>query len=387
LRRDGITRLLRAVQGQPGIAQADLAAEAGLAAGPVSELVRLLADHGMLEAIAAPSTGERGRPRRSIHLADARAHLVGVHLGGSGFAVRVATLAGRELARVDRAWSGAPPDPAAAGVMIGSAVGELIRDGTNPRRCQLAVSVPGAVRGGKIGSRDLEWHWTDEALFLDPLRGCGLSRVLIGNDGAFATLAEHRSGAAMGADNVVVLYMGRGLGGSAITSGHLVLGHDAGGGLGHVPIDPNGPLCLCGRRGCAELSASLRAIAAKTGLSARLADHSASGFAVHLVKLAKDGTPGVLAALDAARDAIRSLGELLAAVLGPERIVLSGAAQVLAPWLLTPRIGLDAPHLGRCPVPMVEGEHGADAIILGAVLAAQDAAIADPDVPGIGARS
>jgi glucokinase len=98
--------------------------------------------------------------------------------------------------------------------------------------------------------------------------------VLIENDANFAVLAEHRLGAARGHRHVVMVTLGTGIGGGLVVDGRVQVG-SAGfaGEIGHVVVDPNGPPCPCGRRGCWERYASgagLGVLAREAALAGRL---------------------------------------------------------------------------------------------------------------------
>ena len=82
-------------------------------------------------------------------------------------------------------------------------------------------------------------------------------RVLIENDANFAVLAEHRLGAASGFDHVVLVTLGTGIGGGIVIDGKVQVGAAGfAGEIGHMVVDPAGPACPCGRRGCWERFAS-----------------------------------------------------------------------------------------------------------------------------------
>ncbi|MDP9400120.1 MAG: ROK family protein, partial [Actinomycetota bacterium] len=79
--------------------------------------------------------------------------------------------------------------------------------------------------------------------------------VVADNDATAATLAEWRHGAARGADDALLLTLGTGVGGGLVVGGALARGAlGAGGELGHVVVDANGPRCQgrCPNRGCLE---------------------------------------------------------------------------------------------------------------------------------------
>ncbi len=77
--------------------------------------------------------------------------------------------------------------------------------------------------------------------------------VYVDNDGNLAALAESRMGAGRGANHLVHLNLGTGIGGGIIMDGRVYRGSlGAAAELGHMIIMENGPLCNCGARGCLE---------------------------------------------------------------------------------------------------------------------------------------
>ena len=89
-----------------------------------------------------------------------------------------------------------------------------------------------------------------------------LGRVVrVTNDASCAALAEWTLGAGRGVDDMIMITLGTGIGGGVIADGRLLLGaHGYLGEFGHMLIDPNGPPCPCGQRGCWERYASGSAI-------------------------------------------------------------------------------------------------------------------------------
>jgi glucokinase len=85
--------------------------------------------------------------------------------------------------------------------------------------------------------------------------------VFADNDARVAMAGELVWGAAHNRQNVLMLTLGTGVGGAAIVNGQLLRGHAGiAGHLGHMTIDPDGPPCACGNRGCLETFFSARAI-------------------------------------------------------------------------------------------------------------------------------
>jgi glucokinase len=93
----------------------------------------------------------------------------------------------------------------------------------------------------------------------------------VDNDVNAVALAEHRFGAGAGFNSLVCVAVGTGVGGGVILNGKLWRGStSAAGEIGHMSIDPDGPTCGCGNKGCIEAFCSSSAILARC--RARLSD-------------------------------------------------------------------------------------------------------------------
>ena len=159
--------------------------------------------------------------------------------------------------------------------------------------------------------------------------------IVIENDANFAVLAEHRLGAARGYRHVVMVTLGTGIGGGIVLDGRVQVG-SAGfaGEIGHMVVDPAGPPCPCGRRGCWERFAS------GAGLGVRAREAALAGRLGEVVRLAggdpesvrgEDVSAAAAAGDPAAGRVIEEVGwwvgfglANLAAVLDPECFVLGG---------------------------------------------------------------
>jgi glucokinase len=105
--------------------------------------------------------------------------------------------------------------------------------------------------------------------------------VRMGNDATFAAWAEWERGAARGASHVVLVTLGTGIGGGMVIDGILIEGtHGYAGEFGHMVVDPHGPACPCGKRGCWERFASGSALAAMGRRAAEI------GHAARILQLA-----------------------------------------------------------------------------------------------------
>jgi glucokinase len=105
--------------------------------------------------------------------------------------------------------------------------------------------------------------------------------IWVGNDATAAGWAEHRRGAGAGFDDVLMVTLGTGIGGGIVAGGRLYEGADRfAGEWGHVVVDPHGPLCPCGKRGCWERFAS------GSGLGRLGRETAQAGRAARVVELA-----------------------------------------------------------------------------------------------------
>ena len=93
--------------------------------------------------------------------------------------------------------------------------------------------------------------------------------VVLGNDVNIGLFGEHQFGAAKGYSHVVGIFIGTGIGGGLILNGEIYGGAiGAAGEIGHMQLDPNGPLCGCGRYGCFEALCSRLSIATEAAVMA-----------------------------------------------------------------------------------------------------------------------
>ncbi len=154
----------------------------------------------------------------------------------------------------------------------------------------------------------------------------GVPAFLINDARAFG-LAELRLGAGRGAESMVGLTLGTGVGGVIAVGGRVHQGHDGTAGeIGHQTIDPDGPWCNCGNRGCVEAYARADQICAACGTET----------VEEAVRAARAGEPRAVRGL---ADVGRYLGIGIAnmiTVISPDRIVLGGGVAAAGDLLFGP---------------------------------------------------
>ena len=162
--------------------------------------------------------------------------------------------------------------------VIAEIVDELEREAAPvPPPLTVGVGLPGLIdRAGRMhatphladpqGSAPLDVRDLLEARLQRP--------IVVDNDATFATYAEWKLGAGRGVSTMILITLGTGIGGGAIVDGRLLRGeHGFAGEFGHMMIDPDGPECPCGRRGCWERYASgqgLRLLAQRAAAAGKL---------------------------------------------------------------------------------------------------------------------
>lgn len=222
-----------------------------------------------------------------------------------------------------------------------------------------------------------------------PIRDLATERTglptFLDNDGNVAALAEHLYGAARGAQDVVMLTIGTGIGGGLILGGEIYRGATgAGAELGHVVIDMDGPRCQgnCPGRGCVETLASGTALGREGRAAAERAPDSVLG------TMAADGreidgraiTEAALGGDRVAIDVFDLIGSRLgvaltsfANIFEPEVFVIGGGVIAAGDLLLDPArrvLGQRAlPPMKRIPV--VAAQLGPDAGMIGAAALAR----------------
>jgi glucokinase len=184
---------------------------------------------------------------------------IGIDVGGSAVKLGAATSEGEVLEE-----RSLPVDPAAGAPAILGAAGEAVRalpGGGEP--AALGVGLPGLLdrtAGRVLTSPNLPWlEGVDVRGLLAAATGVAPGAIRIENDANVAALGEQWLGAARGERDVLVATLGTGIGGGLVLDGRLYLGEGLAGEIGHVTVDPDGPACGCGSRGCLEALASASA--------------------------------------------------------------------------------------------------------------------------------
>jgi len=319
-------------------------------------------------------------------------HHLGIDLGATNLKWAVVERTGADWRSVDR---GQVPTLAAEGpdAVVERLIG-IGREGVAawPGLLSVGIGVPGLydpLAGTTRFLVNVPGAWAERPVAAPVAEALGLPCRLINDARAFG-LAELRLGAGRGASSMVGLTLGTGVGGVIAIDGRVVQGHDGTAGeIGHQTIDPDGPPCGCGNRGCLEAFARAERIAA--------ACHTAT--AGEAVRAARQGDQR---ALDGLREIGRYLGIGIANVItliSPDRVVIGGGIAAAGELLLGPirdelrrrvlttsleRVELVTAELGTWAGAIGAAVHGAESAIDSAGTCREASTSAQPSGAGAG---
>lgn len=263
-------------------------------------------------------------------------YVVGVDLGGTKILAGVVGPTGEVCSRSKRKTRADKGADAVVERIVRCVLGS-IEEAEVPRERIKAVGVgaPGALDSGTgviAEAPNLGWRNIPLKRLLEEAIGLP---VVIENDVNAGTWGEYRLGAGVGSRDLVGIFVGTGIGGGLILNGELYRGSKGKAGeIGHIKIDPEGPMCGCGQRGCLESLASRLAvqreyeIAAKKGKESTVFE-SAGGKAssIRSRAIAKGYESGDKVTVGILKRAAGRLADgvaAAAALLNPEMVVLGG---------------------------------------------------------------
>lgn len=307
---------------------------------------------------------------------------LGTDTGGTGIKFVITDAAGNLVAEGE-----VPTDPQSVPLSL-----ERLADAVATHRPHLksvGMACAGIIDpvGGTLGrSPNLPgWQHTPLARLLqDAFDGLP---VVLANDVNGALYGEFKHGAGRGCRDVVMIALGTGVGGGVVLDGKLHLGrHHGAGEIGHTVLDPEGPTCACGNRGCLEAYAgSVGLLARARTVAAELPDEAPfarlvadRGNGLTTLDLARLAEGGDAHAREVFARAGRRLGQAvgnLINILDPDRVIIGGGVAragelILGPCReMVPRIVLGAE---AALTPVVPAELGNLAASFGAATLARE---------------
>ncbi len=263
-------------------------------------------------------------------------YVVGVDLGGTKIYTALAGSGGRILSEIKVPTGAAEGEEAVIG-RIAETVRSVLESAAVVKPEALGIGSPGPLdheAGVVYNSPNLGWR---EVPLKKKLEGILGVPVLVDNDANLAALGEYLFGAGRGSRNMVYVTVSTGVGGGLVLEGRIFRGSGGGAGeLGHMVLEPGGPLCGCGRRGCLEalasgtaMAARARELAAKGRGRAILGEAGGSAGEITALSVSRAAAAGDAEAVGIISTAGAYLGMGLANVvnlINPDRLVLGGGA-------------------------------------------------------------
>ena len=306
--------------------------------------------------------------------------VLGIDLGGTKLLVAVVDSAGRIVER-EKTSSGKSTAPEILTKII--TLTESMRSRYADRGIDIAavgIGVPGVVdtdTGHVLATANLPLDDTDLGRKVSD--ACGLP-VVVGNDVTLSTMGEAWYGAGRGVSNLFGIFVGTGIGGGLVIDGKMYLGaHGGSGEVGHMQVDPDGPVCGCGRIGCLEALASRTAVerdirdAVSAGRPSLLADRVAAGKRIRSARIQRVLEERDEVVMEVVRRAATTLGRGIgnvANLLDPDVIVVGGGLVQACGIFMMPKIVAAAEErmmpIPGGAIPIVSSRLGDDAGVLGA---------------------
>lgn len=367
--------LVRHLCANPGLSRADLAGAVGLTKSTVSLLVRELVSEGWLAEREIVATGDLGRRPTPLFIDPARLLLLGAEVGIESVRVVTTSLTGEVLACAVANYGASRTAKACLGTLAAALLKVRRQLDASQQILGLGVGLPGGVNEARgvlhfapnLGWRDIPFG----ALLGEKLRDTPLDGVplFIQNEADVAALGELEFNPSPASDPLLYVSINQGLGAGVIVGDRLLTGSRGfAGEVGHMVLQLDGPLCSCGRRGCAEALIATRAMLG--GSQDGTALRSLAEVRAHLV----DEDAETLKAVNSAGRNLGVLLQNLATAYDPGCIVLGGGVVELGQPFLQPALDAlnDYAAAAGLPPPSVRtSRFGANAVAVGAAALAR----------------
>lgn len=250
--------IIQALRAQGPASRIDLTRLTGLSRATVSFGVTELIDAGIVRE-SVKNASSRGRPATLLELAPASNIVLGADFGIGHWTVGAFDLMGGSV--TERTIPVAGTEPRQVVDALIEALPPLIRGLPIPPLPLIGLGMPGLVnteQGMIYSASDLAWHNVEIGEMMSD--ALGWPTVVLNRHRARG-LAECRYGAARTYHHVVYIGVSTGIAAGIYQDRKLVTGAIGGAGeIGHLTVDPQGPLCPCGNHGCLQLVAAAGAL-------------------------------------------------------------------------------------------------------------------------------
>jgi predicted NBD/HSP70 family sugar kinase len=389
LRSHNLALVLQHIAASEPVTRARIAQATSLTKATISSLVDDLVGARLVTELGPEARGEVGRPGSALTLNRAGFVGVGLEINVDYIAVCVTDLVGRVRSLRTRARDNRGQSPAR---VLGRAV-RMTQTAMQAAEAEgltvagLAVAVPGLVETGQgllHVAPNLGWVDVPVARALAGRFAPRDPPIMVDNEANLAALGELWFGGHDHLSDFVHISGEIGVGGGIVVGGQLFRGASGfAGEVGHVTVQPDGPRCRCGARGCLEQVAGQEAILRAAGLTGAVGTSIGQprGSVADLVARARAREPRTLQAIETAGRALGVGVSALANVVDPSTVLLGGLYAALEPWLRTPLLAeLRVRVISQpwSPVQVLAGRLGPDAAVRGAAGAVVGEVLSNP---------
>ena len=332
-----LTVILEAIRrSSGGLSRVELAQIVGLSPQTISNISRRLLDQELIIEAGKEGTGP-GKPRTILRLNPSGMYAVGVHLDPAVITFVVLDLLGDVVRHSRMATPGG--DPAAVITSIAGQIQILIEESgvDQSKIAGLGVAVPGPIDldEGSVVEPPLLTRWNRVRIREALTEATGLE-TLVDKDVTSAAVAETWAGGASGAGSFVFMYMGTGIGCGLVLNDEVVRGTSGNAGeIGHIIVDPDGPPCDCGLRGCVKSSCIPQVLVAEAEAAGVLDGHG------------DDDGPAVQERYALLCDKADAGDEKAIAILEKSAVLVARAVSVVTNTLDVERVVFGGPFWGR----------------------------------------
>ncbi|ROP41761.1 ROK family transcriptional regulator [Saccharothrix texasensis] len=221
----------------------EIALRLRLSRATLTRAARALVAHGLLVEGGTERRSSTGRPSEILHVRGEAHRFLGVKLTADRCYATVTDLTATPSEAVEQPLRSTDPDE------VVTQIAAIAAD--RPGLTGIGITLGGVVRGGVVADAGF-LGWRDVPLASAVTEATGLP-VTVDNDVQALTSAEHWFGAGAGVDSMVLITIGAGVGVGLVVDGGLVQGaHGLPPRFAHLLVDPGGPQCGYGHRGCAS---------------------------------------------------------------------------------------------------------------------------------------
>jgi predicted NBD/HSP70 family sugar kinase/biotin operon repressor len=336
LRERNRLRVIDALRQRGAISRADIARQTGLSRSTVSSLIAGLQGEGLVverDGETVPRGPEGGRPPVLIALDPSAGALVGMDFGHRHVRVAVSDLSFTVLAEISAEIDVDTAGHEALDLAAGLAAQAFDEAGIDRERVLAAgMGIPGPIDRvtGLVESRAILPSMDGLDIAAEMGERLGVP-VHLDNDANVGALGESTFGAGAGFEVMAYLRLSAGIGGGLVIGGRPFRGAGGiAGEIGHVLVDPQGPICRCGNRGCLETFVAAPALC-------ELLRRSHGPITVaELVALATEGDAGCQRVIhDAGRVVGRAVADLCNFI-NPDVVIVGGELSFAGDVLLDP---------------------------------------------------